>query len=100
MTNFFYFFNESDFEAGCEFTSDFLSNIYSKIYLPGNDIVVYGEEFNDLVMVQESVVTLNLRIDQHKMFHDKNQSLDFIPGQGPKMIEFFILPAYSYFGDY
>ena len=59
--------------------------------MPGNDIVAYGEEFNDLVMVQESVVTLNLRIDQHKMFHDKNQSLDFIPGQGPKMIEFFIL---------
>lgn len=24
----------------------------------------------------------------------------FTPGEAPRMIEFFILPTYSYFGDY
>jgi hypothetical protein len=62
-------------------------------------------------MIQESVVTLNLRVDKHEMYKslpteiDRNgvkypTSFDFIPGEGPKMIEFFVLPTYSYFGDY
>ena len=42
LTNFFYFFNDTDFEGGCEFTNDFLCNIKSKLYLPGNEIVGYG----------------------------------------------------------
>jgi len=110
LTNFFYFFNDTEFEGGCEFTSDFLSNINSRLYLPGNEIVGYGEELTELVMIQESVVSLHLRIDKVQMYEDlpkqemegeeEKANFDFIPGQGPKMLEFFILPTYSYFGDY
>lgn len=110
LTNFFYFFNDTEFEGGCEFTSDFLSNINSRLYLPGNEIVGYGEELTELVMIQESVVSLHLRIDKIHMYEDlpkqemegeeEKANFDFIPGQGPKMLEFFILPTYSYFGDY
>ena len=39
ISNFFYLFNDAEFEAGCEFTSNFLSNIRSKLYLPDNIIV-------------------------------------------------------------
>lgn len=45
VSNFFYLFNDAEFEAGCEFTSNFLSNIYSRLYLPENTIVHYGESF-------------------------------------------------------
>jgi len=51
ITNFFYMFNDADFEGGCEFTSDFLSNIYSRLYLPENEIVGYGEAFEEMVMI-------------------------------------------------
>ena len=68
LTNFFYLFNDDDFEGGCEFTSDFLSNINSKLWLPGNEIVGYGGEFEDLVMIQESVVSLFLRVDKPEMY--------------------------------
>lgn len=39
ISNFFYMFNDAEFEAGCEFTSNFLSNVYSRLYLPENLIV-------------------------------------------------------------
>jgi hypothetical protein len=61
ITNFFYLFNDSEFEGGCEFTCDFLSNIYSRLYLPENEIVGIGENFSELIMIQESVVSLMLR---------------------------------------
>jgi len=77
-------FNDSEFEAGCEFTSNFLCNIYSKLYLPDNEIVAYGDTFEEMVMIQSGIVYLNLRL-----------SNDPINEQ-----EFFILPTYSYFGDY
>lgn len=44
-------FKDQKFEAGEEFTSDFLSNIYSKLYLPENIIVDKGERFNELLMI-------------------------------------------------
>ena len=73
--------DEYGFEAGREFCCDFLSNLYSRIYLPGNDIIQYGEDFPELYMIQEGIVILSLK------------------GIGPDN-EFFILPTYSYFGDY
>jgi len=51
MQNFYYFFNDSSFEAGCEFTSDFCSNIYSRLFLPESEIVEPGENFTELIMV-------------------------------------------------
>jgi len=39
--NFEFMFDDDDygFEAGREFICDFLSNLYSRIYLPGNEII-------------------------------------------------------------
>jgi len=81
--NFEYMFDDDEygFDGGREFICDFLSNLYSRIYLPGNDIIQYGDDFPELYMIQEGIVILSLK------------------GIGPDN-EFFILPTYSYFGDY
>lgn len=44
-------FKDQEFEAGEEFTCDFLSNIYTKLYLPESNIVEQGEFFEDLYMI-------------------------------------------------
>jgi|TARA_B110000305_G_C18832085_1_gene356204 hypothetical protein len=62
-----------------------LSNIFSKLYLPENIILDKGERFNDLFMIQEGNVGLSMRLD---------------PNDSQSLQEFFILPTYSYFGDY
>lgn len=85
ISNFFYMFNDAEFEAGCEFTSNFLSNIFSRLYLPENNIVDYGDSFTELIMIQEGVVSLQLRL---------------IPNDSRSEQEFFVLPTFSYFGDY
>ena len=54
-------FNDEEFESGQEFTSDFLSNIYSRLYLPDNNIVEYGESFSELIMIQDGIVNLYIR---------------------------------------
>ena len=101
ITNFFYLFNDSEFEGGCEFTCDFLSNIYSRLYLPENEIVCIGENFSELIMIQESVVSLMVMQRPRKYIDpDANDNDFFSPGQEPQLVEFFILPTYSYFGDY
>ena len=79
-------FNDVDFEGGAEFTSDFCSNIYSRLYLPGTCIVDFGDNFSELVMIQEGVTTVSTRIT--------NQ--DGVT----QVFEFFLLPTFSYFGDY
>ena len=35
-------FYDDYFEAGIEFKNDFISSIYSRLYLPTNDVVCYG----------------------------------------------------------
>ena len=51
VTNFFYLFNDQDLAGGCEFQSDFLSNVYSRLYLPGNPIIDCGDSFSELIMI-------------------------------------------------
>ena len=73
--------DEFGFEAGNEFICDFISHMYSRIYLPGNEIIEYGDSFPELFMIQDGIVKLSLK------------------GIGSEN-EFFILPTYTYFGDY
>jgi hypothetical protein len=77
------FEDEEEFEGGMEFTSDFLSSLYCRIFLPGSEIVTKGERFAELYLIHKGTVTLSV---------DSVVTGD----QG----EFFILPTYSYFGDY
>ena len=79
-------FNDIEFEAGCEFTSDFCSNIYSRLYLPDSDIVEVGENFSELIMIQQGIVILSCSVEN---------TMDT-----KSMYEFFCLPTFSYFGDY
>jgi hypothetical protein len=70
--------------------------MYSRLYLPENDIIQYGDEFSELVMIQDGVVTISLNLDQKRdttygAYGDKKESSQF---------EFFVLPTYSFFGDY
>ena len=51
-------FKDTVFEAGCEFKNDFLSNIYSRLYLPKNDIINFGDNFSELIMIQQGVVNV------------------------------------------
>ena len=74
-------FEDDEFEAGSEFTSDFLSSLYCRIFLPGSEIVVKGESLAELYLIYKGSVSL---------------SLDSVN----KDSEFFILPTHSYFGDY
>ena len=53
--------------------------------MPENIILDKGERFNDLFMIQEGNVGLSMRLD---------------PNDSQSLQEFFILPTYSYFGDY
>lgn len=64
ISNFFFMFNDDDFEAGCEFTNEFLINLKPNLFLSDNLIVDYGENFDKLYMIQESVVSLRLRVDK------------------------------------
>jgi len=42
ITKFYYMFFDDYFEAGIEFKNDFISSIYSRLYLPKNEIVSTG----------------------------------------------------------
>jgi hypothetical protein len=49
-------------------------------------------------MIQENTVSLSLRIDKINMYKTTNFNDCRIDSN--QMAEFFILPTYSYFGDY
>ena len=49
--DFYYMFKDHEFEAGDEFTCEFVGNIYSRLYLPDTIIVDQGERFEDLSMI-------------------------------------------------
>ncbi len=66
IKDFFYLFNDNDFEGGCEFKVDILTNIYSKLYLPGNEIVGVGEPFSEMLMIQDGVVSVSLQLGESK----------------------------------
>ena len=84
--NFYYMFNDNEFEAGAEFTSHFLSNLYSSLHLPNNTIVEQGESFDEFILINEGIVSLQVNnVDPQDPLSD---------------YEFFILPSCSYFGDY
>lgn len=87
LTRFYYMFYDDWFEAGVEFKNDFISNIYSRLYLPKHQIVGEGENFCEIMMIQQGVVNLYLN------YKDNYQDIDHD-------FKFFILPTYSYFGDY
>lgn len=72
ISNFFYLFNDDDFEGGCEFTCEFLSNIKPKLFLSDNIILDYGENCDCLYMIYENVVSLHMRIDKAKMYKETN----------------------------
>lgn len=56
------------------------------MYLPENEIVRCGDMFDDLFMIQEGIVSLHLsKVD------DNDPTAEY---------EFFVLPTFSYFGDY
>ena len=60
ISNFYYLFIDDYFEAGVEFKNDFLSNVYSRLFLPKNEILNQGENFTELMMIQQGVVNLYL----------------------------------------
>ena len=93
-------FNDNQFEAGQEFVSDFVTNLKSRVYLPDNTIVNYGDSFDELVMIQESVVSVAMRVDKFDKYNDWLPPSNYDYKSGPVMAEFFLLPTYSYFGDY
>ena len=80
-------FDDDDFGfgAGKEFICDFMSNLYSRIYLPTEDeydaVIQYGETFPELYMIQEGIVLVSLK------------------GIG-KENNFLVLQTNSYFGDF
>jgi signal-transduction protein with cAMP-binding, CBS, and nucleotidyltransferase domain len=74
---------EDDELTGLEqFTSDFLSSLYCRIFIPGSDIVQKGEKVSELYLIYKGTV---------------NMALDSVQGDASV---FFILPTHSYFGDF
>ena len=74
-------FEDENFYAGQEFVSDFLSSLYCRIFIPKNEIIRHGEIFPELYLIYKGVVVLSLK-------------------GSTKDREFFLLPTYSYFGDF
>lgn len=75
-------FEDDEFEAGHEFTSDFLSSLYCRIFLPGSDIIAKGDRLAELYLIYKGTVSV---------------ALDSVQGDSSV---FLILPIHSYFGDY
>lgn len=75
-------FEDDEFEAGAEFTSDFLSSLNCRIFLPGSEIVQKGERLAELYLIYKGTVQL---------------ALDSVGGENSV---FFVLPMHSYFGDF
>ena len=63
-------FKDPVFEAGVEFKTEFLSNIYSRLFLPKNVILNEGENFRELMMLQQGCmdVYLNFTDVEHKIY--------------------------------
>jgi hypothetical protein len=80
--HFAHMFEDEEFEAGHEFTSDFLSSLYCRIFMPGSDIVHKGDKLPELYLIYKGQVHL---------------AVDPMDAEGTT---FFILPTHSYFGDY
>ena len=80
-------FRDQNFESGCEFKNDLISSIYSRLYLPRNDIIGQGENFTEFIMIQQGVVNVFINFNEPELNVNHNY-------------HFFILPTYSYFGDY
>lgn len=76
ISNFFYLFNDRDFEAGVEFTCEFVTSLRPQIFLPDNIIVEYGDTFEDLFLIQESCVSLSLRIDKPEKYKNYQWKFD------------------------
>jgi hypothetical protein len=53
-------FKDPIFEAGCEFKNDFISNIYSRLFLPNNVILHDGENFSELMMIHQGLIDVSL----------------------------------------
>ena len=62
-----------------------MTNVYSRFYLPDKEIMLIGDSFSELVMVDGGVVTM---------------WLDHSNGKTTSSYQFFVIPTYSYFGDY
>ena len=75
-------FEDEEFDAGQEFISDFLSNLYCRIYIPSTEIIKYGETFPELYLIYKGIVICSLK------------------GVLNKENEFLVLPTYSFFGDF
>ena len=65
-------FNDDYFEAGCEFTSEFISNLKPQLFLSNNVIIDYGDNCEYLYMIQENIISLSLRIDKINMYKKTN----------------------------
>lgn len=102
ITDYFYLFNETFYEAGNEFISDFVTNIQAKVFLPDENIITYGNPVYEMVMIQESVVSCHCRIDKPRYYRYEYEELseENLKTREPQFTEFFILPTYSFFGDF
>lgn len=90
ITNFYYMFKDPVFEAGCEFKTDFLSNIYSRLFLPRNVFINDGENFSELMMIQQGCIDVSIPYCNEEFCH----------GDEIHYFRFFVMPTYSYIGDY
>jgi hypothetical protein len=63
-------FIEDSFEAGIEFKTDFISNIYSRLFLPKNDVLSQGQNFAELMMIQQGIVNCYLEYEDEEINHD------------------------------
>ena len=61
--NFHYMFEDEEFgfEAGKEFISDFLSQLYCRIFIPRGDIIKVGETFPELYMIKQGSVNVHYK---------------------------------------
>lgn len=73
--------DDEEFISGQEFLTDFIANMYCRIYIPKSEIIRFGETFPELYMIHKGIVIVQV----------KGLSKEGIIVR---------LPSNSYFGDY
>lgn len=70
------------------FTTDFVMNLYCRIYIPGQDIVKYQEYFDEMYLIKEGSISV-IHVES---FGDKESQ--------SRYMEIVSLPPNSFFGEY
>jgi hypothetical protein len=70
------------------FTSDFIINLYCRVYIPGQDIIKFQERFDEMFLIREGGISV-IHVKSFGRHESQNRYMELIE-----------LPQNSFFGEY